>query len=167
MPEGADREGGVNHQKGEEMSKQKRITLDLEFFYAGGSAGSNCGIPSRHTCGICGARFYDFSLPVNLEGETTEGPWVGDLCGECLTSSPKRLAELARERAPILRVKRPRSGDDADTNVQWADDLLRAADMLESLGRIDDLPGGTLARKIGEGYREMEASRPQRTRKAA
>ncbi len=139
------------------MSKQKRITVDLKFFYAGDSASSNCGIPRRNTCGICGARFYDFSLPGNLEGETRKGPWVGYLCGECLTSSPKRLAELAREYAPILRRKRIRNEDDEGANVRLAGHLLRAADMLESLGCIDEIPGGTFARKIGEGYRELNA----------
>jgi hypothetical protein len=139
------------------MSKQKRITVDLKFFYAGDSAGTNCGIPRHNACGTCGARFYDFSLPVNLEGRTMKGPWIGYLCGKCLTSSPKRLAELAREYAPILRGKRIRNEDDAGANVRLAGNLLRAANMLESLGSIDAIPGGTFARKIGEGYRELNA----------
>lgn len=52
-------------------------------------------------------------------------------------------------------------------NVKWADGLLRVATLFDTLDSLDAIPGGRIARKIGEGYRETEAPRPDKTRKAA
>ncbi len=151
---------------------KKGIKVDLAFFFAGGPEGSNCGAAFWHTCPICGTRFNDHGLPVTLcgidtaNGDTCGGPWIGELCGGCLTSSPQRLAELARARAPFVRVKRPRHGDDADENINLANDLVRGAEMLETLESIDNLSDGVFARKIGEAYWEIEGH-PTPTGKAA
>ena len=148
---------------------KKGIKVNLELFFAGGPEGSNCGAAYWHTCPICGTRFDDYGLPVTLcgwaNGDTSGGPWIGEICGGCLTSSPQRLAELARARAPLVRVKRPRRGDDADTNINLANDLVRGAEMLETLESIDNLSDGVFARKIGEAYRELDDRK--RTGKAA
>lgn len=149
--------------------KEKRLNArDIQFFFGGGNGAITGPEPQWWTCGICGKKFNDHGLDVVLEGVSLDrGAWVGDICGECLTSVPKRLAERIREWAPILRGKRPRRGDDEDTNTNWADGLLRVATLFDTLDSLDAITGGALAREIGEGYKDMEALRPQRPRKAA
>lgn len=150
------------------MSEKKLKARDMQFFFGGGNGATTGPEPRRWTCGICGRGFNDHGLDVVLEGVTyLMGAWVGDICGECLISSPKRLAERIRKWAPILREKRPRRGNDEDMNIKWADGLLRVATLFDTLDSLDAITGGTLARKIGEGYKDIEAPRPQRTRKAA
>lgn len=114
----------------------------------------------RFNCGLCGTRFYDHGLPVFLDGHV----W-GTTCGECLRSETKRLAVISRDRAALIRTKRPPRGYDADTNIRWSEDLLRFAAIFDMVNSLDAIPGGTLARKIGEGYRELDDRK--RTRKAA
>jgi hypothetical protein len=140
---------------------------DLNFFFGGPSGGYSGHDPKHWSCGICAKKFYDHGLSVVLENGTHRGPWVGELCGECLTSRPKDLADFARVRTKILRQLRPRRGDDANTNTKWADDLLIVADLFDKLDSLDAIPGGVLARKIGEGYRELDNRPKARKGKAA
>jgi hypothetical protein len=48
--------------------------------------------------------------------------------------------------------------------MRSADDLLRVAGLFDTLDSLDAIFGGTLARKIGEAYRELD---PPRKGKAA
>lgn len=144
------------------MTKVFRLK-DVTFYFGAPRGCSYSHESGRHTCSLCGKKFLDHGLAVFLD----EMYFHFELCGDCLTADPKRVAEKARKYAPILRKTRPRRGDDADMNTRWADDLLLVADLFDTLDSLDAILGGTLARKIGEGYREMEAPRPQRTRKAA
>jgi hypothetical protein len=48
-----------------------------------------------------------------------------------------------------------------------AEGMIEFAGELEKVGDLRDLPGGIMAVKIGEAYREIDKLRPQRTRKAA
>lgn len=147
------------------MSMNRLRAKDLQFYFGCPPGLSSTPEPERQTCPICDRRFNDHGCSVWLEGSIDLGTHIGVLCGSCLTSTPKRIAHLARERAPILRDTRPRRGDDDDTNIKWADDLLRLATLFNTLDSLDAVPGGTLARKIGEGYGEMDDRK--RTRKAA
>jgi len=141
--------------------KVKKLTVkDLAFVIE--------GFFGRSPCGTCGKGITRDGLSVELAlplDETEYG--IEGLCAECLTSSPKRLAELARDRASMIEGKRPRRSDDADSNIKRAVDLRRVADILDTVPCIDEIDGGILARKIGEAFREMEARRPHRTREAA
>jgi hypothetical protein len=133
---------------------------DQRFFF-GAMEGCNFAQsgPERRTCDFCGARFNDHGLGLWLMGAKWGAAYGGMMCGACLTASPKRLAELARERAPILRKRRPDRGDDRNYNIERADDMLRLAALFDTLDSIDAIDGGTLARKIGEAYRELDAPR--------
>ena len=111
----------------------------------------------RVPCGICGKWTSHRGLSVGLELPLKEMEYgIDELCAECLTSTPKRLAELARERAYMIEGRRPRRGDDADSNIKKAFDLRRMADILDTVPCIDEIDGGILARKIGEAFREMD-----------
>lgn len=146
------------------MRAKRFSARDLQFFFGCPPGLSSTPDPERHTCPICNGRFNDHGCSVWLDGSTDLYSHIGVLCGSCLTSSPKHIAHLARERAPILRHTRPRRGDDDDTNIKWADNLLRLATLFDKLSSLDAISGGTLARKIGEAYQELD---PQRKRKAA
>jgi hypothetical protein len=120
----------------------------------------------RWPCGICGKKTVRNGLSVGLElplEKTYYG--IEGLCDECLTSTPKRLAELARKRASVIEGKRPTRGDDDDSNIKKAIDLRRMADILDTVPCIDEIDGGILARKIGEAF--MEEDDRKRTGKAA
>ncbi len=113
----------------------------------------------RTPCGICGTKTRFDGLSVELEmplKKTNYG--IEHLCPACLTSSPKRLAELARDRATRIEGKRVnrRSGDDEDMYVRMAVDLRNMAGLLEQFDNIDEIPNGILARKIGEAFLEMD-----------
>jgi hypothetical protein len=56
---------------------------------------------------------------------------------------------------------------DANTNTKWADDLLRVAVLFDTLDSLDPIDGGILARKIGEGYRELDIPPKARKGKAS
>lgn len=114
--------------------------------------------PQRHTCGLCRARFNDHGLSVWLNV-----PYAFPMCGDCLRATPRRLAELARRVATVLRKRPDHPGDDPNTNIEFADQLLEFADHAETLNSIDPIMNGTIARKIGEAYRELDA-RPARRR---
>jgi hypothetical protein len=150
------------------MSGKRLIARDLEFYFGCFPGLQSTNDPERHTCALCAKGFNDQGISVWLSSVFAGcGACVGVLCGECLTSDPKRLAQIARERAPILREKRPRRGDDEDMNFRWADDLILVADLFERLESLDAIPSGTIARKIGVVYRELGKHGPQRARKAA
>jgi hypothetical protein len=153
--------------KGErEMRKLK--AKDVKFFFGGCNGSSVWHEANRWTCGACGRKFYDHGLSVVLEGGGYTGPWVGEICGDCLTSDTKHLAEIMRGRAPILREMRPKRGDDADTNIRWADNLLLVAALFDALDSLDAITGGTFARRIGEGYKELNnPPKAGKARKAA
>ena len=156
----------MNPKREEPMRKRIFSTKDLKFYFGAepGVEGPDC--PEQHTCAICAREHSDHGLLVWLEGPE-KGYEVGHLCGECLTSSPKRLAELLRERAPILREIIPDPDDDEDTNIRWADNLLLAAEVFDTPDSLDAIPGGTLARKIGEAYLELDNTPKARKGKAA
>ena len=149
------------------MSGKRFRASDFGFFFGGPMGCSRQDEVDWNICAICGKRFCDHGLGVWLETSFVPGVYVGNLCGGCLTSDPKRLAKLARERAPILREKRPRRGDDEDTNIRWADHLHRFADLADTMDGLHVIPGGTLAVKIGEGYLDLDNPTKARKGKAA
>jgi hypothetical protein len=143
----------------EKALRRKKLTAkDLAFVIE-----RTCG---RIPCGICGKITVHQGLSVGLELPHKEMKYgIDELCAECLTSTPKRLAELAREHAHMIEGKRPRRGDDTDSNISKAFDLRRMADILDTVPCIDEIDDGILARKIGEAFREEDDRR--KARKAA
>lgn len=138
--------------------KKKPTTKDLSFVIE--------RTHGRWPCGICGKKTVRNGLSVEL-GLPLEKTYYGieGLCDKCLTSTPKRLAKLAREHASTIEGKRPDRGDDDDANIRRAIDMRRVADILDTVPCIDDIDGGILARKIGEAFREEDDRK--RTGKAA
>ncbi len=124
----------------------------------------------QNTCGACGRRYHDNGMPVTFNGycpgkEGDDGVFyfIGALCSDCILSSPAGLAAKIRARAgEILRRKNIRRNQRVEAE-RMIDFVVR----FEKVGSLKDLPGGIMAVKIGEAYREIEKPRPQRNRKAA
>lgn len=146
---------------------RKKLSMDISFLFDG-STYSNAG------CGVCKRRFRDHNMPVPLSGWRGEEYgeeyamdgvfyFIGVLCGDCLLFSPAELAAKIRTLAgKILRKPNTRRKQRVE-----AEGMIEFAGELEKVGSLKDLPGGIMAVKIGEAYREMEKPRPQRVRKAA
>jgi hypothetical protein len=146
--------------KAKEM--RKRLSMDIVFDFE--------GCPTRHpTCGACQQRYRDHEVPMPLygwrdgeEGEDGVHYFYGVLCADCLLSSPAELAAKIRTKAEkILRKPntRRKQRNEAEGMIEFAGEL-------EKVGSLKDLPGGIMAVKIGEAYREIDGH-PKGDRKAA
>ncbi len=131
---------------------------DVVFFFGAARGGTYSHEAHRHTCSLCGRRFFDHGMPLYLEGASFKTlHFYFHVCGECLGSEPKAVAQKARGYASVLCTKRPERGiDDKDFNVKWADELLLVADLFDRIPSIDAIPDGVMARHIGEAYRELD-----------
>jgi hypothetical protein len=145
----------------------KKLSMDIVFDFDGS--------PTRHpTCGACQQRYRDHDVPMPLYGwrgaeygekyaMNGEFYFYGVLCADCLLSSPAELAAKIRVRAgEILRKPNTRRKQRVE-----AEGMIEFAGELEKVGDLRDLPGGIMAVKIGEAYREIEKPRPHRAGKAA
>ena len=144
----------------------KKLTMDIIFMFDGDN--------SSRPCGVCRRRYQDHDVAAPFTGwrGAEYGPpydddgvfyFYGHLCGDCLLSSPAELAAKIRTKAEkILRKPnlRRKQRVEAERMVEFAGEL-------EKVGNLKDLPGGIMAVKIGEAYREIEKPRPQRAGKAA
>lgn len=146
---------------------RKKLSMDISFLF-------DAGTFSHAGCEVCRRRYRDHDMPVPLSGWRGEEYgekyamngvfyFLGVLCGDCLLSSPAELAAKIRILAgEILRKPNTRRKQRVE-----AEGMIEFAGELEKVGSLKDLPGGVMAVKIGEAYREIEKPRPQRTRKAA
>lgn len=145
-----------------------KLTMDIRFDF-------ECVPENPHpVCGACRRRYRDHDVPMPLYGWRGEeygekyamdGVFYlyGVLCADCLLSSPAELAAKIRTLAgAILRKPNTRRKQRAE-----AEGMVEFAGELEKVGNLRDLPGGIMATKIGEAYREIDNLRPQRTGKAA
>lgn len=92
-------------------------------------------------CDVCGKKYEGEGIQVVL----FHGGW--EMCPTCLLKGPKAVADMLRKK-----------------NTRSSRSFLSKLDSVEDFREI---PGGIMALKVAEGYRDIEASRPQRTRKAA
>lgn len=140
---------------------KKKLSMDIVFDFQDS--------PTSHpVCGACQQRYRDHDVPVplwgwldNEDGEDGDFYFYGVLCADCLLSSPAELAAKIRSKAEkILRKPNMRRKQriEAERMVEFAGEI-------EKVGNLKDLPGGIMAVKIGEGYRELDDRK--RTRKAA
>jgi hypothetical protein len=148
---------------------RKKLTMDISFDFEGIVLGNgNNGI-----CNVCGRRYRHHGIPVPFSGWrgakygpvfAQDGVHYGEgfLCADCILSSPVELAGKIRTRAgAVLRKPNTRRKQRVE-----AEGMIELAGELEKVGSLKDLPGGIMAVKIGEAYREIEGH-PRRTRKAA
>jgi len=149
----------------------KKLSMDIKFDFEDdrGEIGKE-----TDTCNVCRRRFRSHEISVHFRGwrgwEYGEKfPMNGEsygysvLCADCILSSPAELAAKFRARAAeILRKPNTRR-----KQREEAEGMIELAGELEKVGGLRDLPGGIMASKIAEAYRELDGPRPQRSRKAA
>lgn len=142
------------------------LTMDINFMFDGSAW-------PHAACGVCRRRFHDHNIQVPLSGWRGEeygekyamdgvSYFLGLLCADCLLSSPAELAAKIRTKAEKILLKpntRRKQRNEAEGMIEFAGEL-------EKVGSLKDLPGGIMAVKIGEAYREIDG-RPGRGRKAA
>ncbi len=145
---------------------KKKLTMDIIFDF-------EMGRISHPTCGACHQRYRDHDVPMPLYGwrgakygekyaQNGEFYFYGVLCADCLLSSPAELAAKIRTKAEkILRKPTTRRKQRIE-----AEGMIEFAGELEKVGDLRDLPGGIMAVKIGEAYREIDGH-PRRGSKAA
>lgn len=110
----------------------------------------DAGYPDPH-CDFCGARYNSLGVQVSFV--------VGyEICASCLLKGPKVVAEEtchrpAKEFHSVIR--------------RWFMYVKRLANKMRAIDDFRDLPGGVLAVKIAEGYRDTGNLRGRRNRKAA
>jgi hypothetical protein len=138
--------------------------MDINFTDYQGDIFEDGGVPSD-TCGACRRRYHNHGVPVEFSGwrgaeygekYAMNGVFYfsGHLCGDCLLSSPAELAAKIRPLAgKILRKPNTRRKQRVE-----AEGMIEFAGELEKVGDLRDLPGGIIAVKIGEAYRELDNS---------
>lgn len=144
----------------------KKLSMDICFLFEAGTF-------SHAGCEVCRRKYRDHDIPVPLSGwrgaeygekyaMNGEFYFCGVLCADCLLSSPAELAAKIRTRAgEILRKPNTRRKQRIE-----AEGMIEFAGELEKVGSLKDLPGGIMAVKIGEAYREIDGP-STRGRKAA
>ena len=145
----------------------EKLTMDICFDFEGIVLGNgNNGI-----CNVCGRQYRHHGIPVPFAGWrgakygpvfAQDGVHYGDghLCADCILSSPPELSAKFRARAAkILRNPNTRRKQRVE-----AEGMIELAGELEKVGDLRDLPGGIMATKIAEAYRELD--NPPKARKA-
>jgi hypothetical protein len=152
-----------------------KLTMDIHFDFENDTSMLDgiLGNGKNGICNACGRRYKHHDVPVPFSGWRGEehgeeyaqdgvSYFYGPLCGDCLLSSPAELAGKIRAKAEqILRKPNTRRKQRVE-----AEGMIEFAGELEKVGDLRDLPGGIMAVKIGEAYREIEGH-PGRGRKAA
>jgi hypothetical protein len=150
---------------------KKGLSMDINFTdYHGAIFEGN----EPHTCEACHRLYMNHGVPVTFNGWRGEEYgkryamngvfyFLGNLCADCLLSPPAELAAKIRTLAgEILREPNIRRKQRVE-----AERMIEFAGELEKVDSIRDLPGGIMAIKIAEAYREIEKPRSHRTHKAA
>jgi len=146
-----------------------KLTMDIHFDFENDTSMLDgiLGNGGNGICKACNRRYKHHDVPVPLWGYRCEGYgekyeeegvfyFNGVLCGDCLLSSPSELAAKIRTRAgEILRKPNTRRKQRVE-----AEGMIEFAGELEKVGDLRDLPGGIMAVKIGEAYRELD-NRPK------
>jgi hypothetical protein len=102
-------------------------------------------------CDFCGAPYPSLGVQVNFSNGY-------EICASCLLKGPKVVAtetthRQAREFHSMIR--------------RWFMNVKGFANKLKTIDDFRDLPGGVMAVKIAEAYRDTGNLRGRRTRKAA
>jgi hypothetical protein len=153
----------------------KKLSMDINFDYEGDTTSIDgiLGNGENGICEVCKRRYKHHDIPVPFVGwrgaeygekYAEEGVFYfhGPLCADCLLSSPAELAGKIRTRAgEILRKSNTRGKQRIE-----AEGMIEFSGELEKVGSLKDLPGGIMAVKIGEAYREIDGH-PRRGWKAA
>jgi hypothetical protein len=158
------------------MAMSKKLTMDISFNFEGDTTSID-GIIGNGENGICNAckrRYKHHDIPVPFAGwrGAEYGPefaeegvhyGFGVLCADCILSSPAELAAKFRALAEEI-LRRPITHRNQRAE---ADGMIELADELVKVGDLRDLPGGIMATKIAEAYRELDNRPNVRKRKAA
>lgn len=149
-----------------------KLTMDIEFTFQKDSP--FLGRSQVRSCDVCGQRHRNHGLAVHFSGFrgaehgpafAEEGVFYGYsvLCADCILSSPGDLAERLRARAEeVLRKPNIRRKQRVE-----AEGMFELADELAKVRDLKDLPGGVLAARIAEAYRELDNSPKARKGAAA
>ncbi len=122
-------------------------TKQLVFGIAGNGESCSIAVGARFKCMVCGKRFTALEAMIEFMGE--------DCCPSCILAGPQGMAARMRKEADRARAK----------GAWYADEFIRIAAKLDKAKSFAGVEGGTLAVKIAEAYREIQA-RPTRGRKA-
>ena len=150
---------------------EKKLTMDINFTFV---AHYGAIEETIYTCDACKRRYRYHDIEVHFTGWrgweygekfAQEGVHYGFsvLCADCILSSPSELAVRIRANGEkILRKPKVRRKQRVE-----AKGMIELADELGKVGDLRDLPGGIMATKIAEAYRELDNTPKARKGRAA